>query len=1070
MPPTSRFADLWTRSILLLRGRFPRKAIVEERPLFLKNSTEQLYAFQRKFGGPSTFELHDGPPYANGSLHVGHALNKILKDIINRYHVLKGTKIQYTPGWDCHGLPIELKALQENKDVDNVEGSSVGKAVAIRTAARKLALATIEEQKKTFQGWAIMADWKNAWTTMDQGFEIKQLEVFKKMVAKGLIQRRNKPVHWSPSTQTALAESELQYRDDHTSLAAFVAFPMVSVPTPISKRRSLIWDDVRALVWTTTPWTIPANQAIAVNPEMEYSVAEVEGHGRLLIARNLVSRNRGLVSPRLGLPAFRRNFTFKGSDLMGATYQHPLLPKDAPRPIVMADWVTEDTGTGLVHCAPGHGMDDYKLGQAHGLATVAPVDDYGCFTNEALPHSPSTLRGKSVLGDGNEAVMNLLKTSNSIFGISPNTHKYPYDWRSKQPVIQRATPQWFADLTSIQEAAVSAISRVHFIPPGAKDRILGFVQNRAEWCISRQRAWGVPIPALYHRETDEAVLTEDSVAHIIETIKSRGIEAWWTDPQDDPAWIPKSLLGRDGETPFRRGSDTMDVWFDSGTTWTQVQKDQQVPGQPVADIYLEGSDQHRGWFQSSLLTFVAQSLQESGAGQPSAPFKTLITHGFTLDEKGRKMSKSEGNVVTPEEIIDPTLLFRRTLDKDRLDVKDNFYDQGPDALRLWVATSDYQKDVTINPLSLLNTNRIMKKIRMTVGLLVNMQRFSNPPLPIVFDQLNLIDRVALVHLRRFDEEVRSHYENYEFHQVMATINNYVRVDFSKFYIECIKDRMYLDGRHSLSRLQGQAVLWNIFQRLLHRLSPIVPLLTEEAAHYMTQETGRDCTPLPWKDKHVQSYMGTWQDAKLEEHMTVLFQARSVIHALQEERRGAETLKRVGSSLQSYVSLEPNSFSNPAAQLLHTYSAEEFEAFFVVSRVYLSARPPTDAEWQTSKPVKITVNDTLYDFTVHVHAATDQKCVRCWRYVVADEEAEKLEEPLCRRCMGTWSVGPYLRNEQQINNSMWLQEHMPRIQAATKALKEEGEKEIDETWKKFHWDAKLGSISDLDSLVDDKDAY
>ena len=1073
MPPASRFAELWSRSTIINRSQFPPKAKVSERPLFLKNCTEQLYAFQRKFAGPATFQLHDGPPYANGSLHVGHALNKILKDIINRYQVLKGTKVHYAPGWDCHGLPIELKALQDNKNVDNVASKAPKNAVAIRAAARKLALATIEEQKKTFQDWGIMADWKSAWTTMDPGFEIKQLEVFKKMVAKGLIQRRNKPVHWSPSTQTALAESELQYRDDHTSQAAFIAFPMVDDPVPALRKKGLKLCDVKALVWTTTPWTIPANQAIAVHPDVEYCIAVVEGYGRVIIAKDLVSRDRGYISKRLGLPAFRRNYTFRGSDLVGSTYRHPLLPKDAPpRPILTADWVGNDTGTGLVHCAPGHGMEDYKLGQAHGLATIAHVDDRGCFTEKTLSHVPALLQGKAVLDEGNETVISLLQIAGCLVGISPYTHKYPYDWRSKQPVIQRATPQWFADLTSIQEAAVSAINQAHFIPSAGKDRLLSFVQNRAEWCISRQRAWGVPIPALYHKDTDQAILTEESVAHVIKTIKSRGIEAWWTDSQDDPAWIPESLLGRSGENLFRRGSDTMDVWFDSGTTWTQIQEDKPRPGQPLADVYLEGSDQHRGWFQSSLLTFVAQSLHESDTKLSSAPFKTLITHGFTLDEQGRKMSKSEGNVVSPQEIMNPSLWFQHTIGKDSPNTHDSFSDQGPDALRLWVATSDYQKDVSVSPMSLINNSRTMKKFRMILKMLVSLQKDSNPPIPIVFNELTLIDRIALSHLRKLDAEVRIHYENYEFHQVTATINNYIRTDLSKFYIEAVKDRMYLDGVQSLSRLQGLAVLWEIFQRLLHRLSPIVPLLTEEAAHYMTQETGRDCTPLPWKDKHLHSHMASWEDAKLEEDMAVLFQAKSAVHALQEERRGKDQTWQMGSSLQCYVSMEFRDASDPAAQLMQTYSAEELEAFFVVSRVNVNATSPADAEWHDSAPVKVTIKGTSYDFTVHIHATTDKKCARCWKYVVPEEVAKELEDPLCERCMGTWTLAPYdqRQREVQANNPAWLEENMPRIQAATMKLHEEGAKEIDEKWKKFHWDAQLGKILQSDSLTDDADAY
>ena len=1049
MPLSKAITEFWSRSTILFKGSLGVKANLKDHPLFLQNCTDQLYAFQRKFAGPSTFQLHDGPPYANGSLHVGHALNKITKDILCRYQVLQGTKVQYTPGWDCHGLPIELKALQANTNL-NTAHQTPANAVAIRNAARQLALAAIEEQKKTFQGWAIMADWKNIWTTMDKEFEIKQLEVFKTMVAKGLIYRRNKPVHWSPSTHTALAEAELQYREDHTSQAAYITFPIIDVPNPSARRRGLDWASVKALVWTTTPWTIPANQAIAINPDITYTIFHVPGHGDLLVAKSLVKymgpKKRAFTSI-FGYDTKVRQHEFEGSELVGATFRSPLQPEDtAHRLIVAADLVARDTGTGLVHSAPGHGMEDYKLGQAHGLATFAPVDDQGCFTKDALPQNPHALQGKPVLKEGNEAVLSLLKEAGALVNVSSYTHKYPYDWRSKLPVIQRATPQWFADLTSIQEAAVSAIDQVRFIPHGSRDRLLSFVQDRAEWCISRQRAWGVPIPALYHRETGEATLTVDSVAHIIETIKSRGIDAWWTDSVDDPAWIPASLLGPNGENHFRRGLDTMDVWFDSGTTWTQIQNENQNSGQPVADVYLEGSDQHRGWFQSSLLTFVAESLQDSQAYPPSAPFKTLITHGFTLDNKGNKMSKSEGNVITPDQIMDPGKWIAS-------DFKHPYPDLGPDTLRLWVAMSDFQKDVAVSEEAIMNNYRMMRMLRGIFKLLIALQKDSNPPIPLVYNQLSLIDRIALIQLKKMDQVVRSHYEAYAFHKAMAAINSYIRTDFSKFYFESVKDRMYLDGPESLSRLHGLAVLWEIFQRLIHRLAPMLPLLTEEASHCMTLDTGRDCAPLPWKPAVLEAHMARWDDEELEQHMDVLFATKSAVYQMQEKVGRKE--HKMGSSLQTYVHIEFGDNASPSSQqLFQKYTAEELEAFLVVSKVHLDSTPPAPdiVAWQTSTPIQVTTvkDDKVYAFTVHVCAASEQKCVRCWRYVVSDAEAAELEDPVCRRCLGSFH-----RNKFGHNHPEWLDANIPRTHVAMKALRETGEREIERGWKVWHWDVAYG---------------
>jgi isoleucyl-tRNA synthetase len=571
--------------------------------------------------------LHDGPPYANGQLHIGHALNKILKDVICRVKVQEGQRVVYVPGWDCHGLPIEIKALEKQRE----NGELTLDAVGVRKVARELAARTVEEQKRGFKEWAVMADWERAWKTMDKGFEIRQLRVFQEMAKKGLIFRRYKPVYWSPSSRTALAEAELEYKLDHVSTAAFVKFRVTSVPEKLRERLSVQQlENLYAVVWTTTPWTLPANRAIAVHSEMEYVIVPRGSYG-LIVASSRVPH----LAEKLGQDLKRAAWPFLGKELEGAKYINTLRGKKADeQPVIHADFVSAESGTGLVHLAPGHGMDDYEVCTPLGIEAVAPVNDVGRFTSAALPDDPQALEGKSVLTYGSQAVLDLL--GNNVLAVHKHNHKYPYDWRTKLPVLTRATEQWFADVGSVKDQALGALEDVKFLPEKGRARLESFVKGRSEWCISRQRAWGVPIPALYD-ENGAAVLTDKSVAHIISVIDKRGIDAWWTDAENDPAWVVPGLDGT-----YRRGKDTMDVWFDSGTSWTQT--DQQ------ADVYLEGSDQHRGWFQSSLLTHT------SASDRAGAPFKTLITHGFTLDQKGKKMSKSIGNTISPSQIMDGSLL------------------------------------------------------------------------------------------------------------------------------------------------------------------------------------------------------------------------------------------------------------------------------------------------------------------------------------------------------------------------------------------------------------------------------
>lgn len=501
----------------------------------------------------------------------------------------------------------------------------------MRAAARELATTTVEQQKKGFREWAVMGDWDKAWKTMDKSFEIKQLGVFQEMAKRGLIFRRYKPVYWSPSSRTALAEAELEYNEHHVSTAAYVKFPITEVPETLREKLGE-FENLYAIVWTTTPWTLPANRAIAVHDELEYSIVK-GGSDHFLVASSRVDAIREACFAESFLEVVVESIL--GRELQGTKYVNGLRGKESqPQPLIHADFVSADSGSGVVHMAPGHGMDDYEVCTRLGIEAVAPVNDLGCFTDAALPDDPAALAGKSVLSGGSQEVLSIL--GDKVLATHKYKHKYPYDWRTKLPTIIRATEQWFADVGNVKGKALESLSEVKFIPDAGKSRLESFVKSRSEWCISRQRAWGVPIPALYN-EDGVAVLTDESVAHIISTIEERGIDAWWTDSPTEAAWIAPGLQGT-----YVRGKDTMDVWFDSGSSWTQTPKQ--------ADVYLEGTDQHRGWFQSSLLTHA------SASGKTYAPFKTLITHGFTLDQKGKKMSKSIGNVIAPSQIMDGSLL------------------------------------------------------------------------------------------------------------------------------------------------------------------------------------------------------------------------------------------------------------------------------------------------------------------------------------------------------------------------------------------------------------------------------
>lgn len=980
----------FSASLQLPKSTFSARVSLADQAKYLQRCTDDLYAWQqRNRPAAKPFILHDGPPYANGDLHVGHALNKILKDMICRVQVGQGKRVQYIPGWDCHGLPIELKALQAQNSVryNPSNGGPMG-ATAIRTAARQLAKHTVEKQMAGFRGFAVMADWVNHYTTMDEKFEMRQLRVFREMVERGLIYRRFKPVYWSPSTETALAEAELEYEDCHISTAALVKFPLLSLPPHIAENSLVQVDRLSAVIWTTTPWTLPANAAIAINQSLEYTIVASEKHGHLLVAQSRFEYLQSMLNEDLPVVVP----SILGSNLAVGTTYRPLFQcsRAEARPIIAADFVTADSGTGLVHCAPGHGMEDYEACLSHGIEAFAPVNDQGRFTDKALPPDPTRLTGKSVLSEGNIAVLDYVQERGHLLHKHRYTHKYPYDWRSKQPIIVRATEQWFANVADIRDCAVRALDDVRFIPESGKQRLENFVKGRSEWCISRQRAWGVPIPALYHHATGEAVLTQDSVSHIMNVIEKRGIDAWWTDAADDITWIPPSLRDKTHGLCYRRGTDTMDVWFDSGTSWALLDL---PPDRHPADVYIEGSDQHRGWFQSGLLTFVAHQLASGSPNAPRTPFKNLITHGFTLDEAGRKMSKSIGNVISPQQIMDGTLLpplkQKKGKGKNTAGKQSPIYDAlGPDVLRLWVASSDYTRDVVIGAQVLQTVHTSLHKYRVTLKLLLGALSNFDMENVVPYHQLQRIDRIALMQLSKLVESCRAAYGNYEFYKAVNALNRWANLEFSAFYMEAIKDRLYTYAENSPGRRAAQTTLFFIYQHLQEILGPITPMLIEESWEH-TPETLKSQMEHPLR-RVISKLPSEWHNDSLAAHYEELAIINSAIKNAQEHARSR---KQMGSSLQSFVHISLPE-SGPSLALFRKYLSE-LPDFFVVSSVTLGVSDDPipadigDAEWQYESSFELSNGQKG---TAYVYTPNALKCERCWRYVVPPND-----EPVCERC-------------------------------------------------------------------------
>ncbi len=977
---------------------------------------EDLYELNEVKGG-GRFTLHDGPPYANGELHMGHALNKILKDFVNKYMLLRGKSVRFTPGWDCHGLPIELKVLQGMKSSE-IAGLT---RLELRKKADRFAMDTVEKQKCLFKRFGVWGCWDEPYLTTQPEYEAAQIEVFGKMFLQGHIYRGRKPVNWSPSSRTALAEAEIEYSDNHISTSIYATF-RVRKPSNALERvlvqlckgeGHLASADfapplpVFLAIWTTTPWTIPANLAVAANKDVEYALVKYyrcqrcggggsqEGPPTTLlaiVASDLVDKLDAKLRCDAGsiggettgaLPPCEVVGTFSGADLIGTKYQHPLFDAREGEVVLGGEYITTESGTGLVHTAPGHGHEDYLTGQKYGLPLLSPVDDAGRFTEEV---GDERFQGLSVLKEGNDEVVRALEETGALLLKESYQHRYPYDWRTRKPTILRATDQWFASVGDFCGEALEAIESVKWIPETGKERIIGMVEGRNDWCISRQRVWGVPIPVFYHKDSGEPLITEETIGHIQRVFADRGTDAWWE--LETSELLPPSLKVESDN--WERGRDTMDVWFDSGSSWNGVLNASPFFDVP-ADLYLEGSDQHRGWFQSSLLTCIA--------ARGVTPYKAVVTHGFVLDEKAHKMSKSLGNTVDPREIVEGG--------KSNKKLKPAW---GADVLRLWVSTVDYRGDVMVGANVMRQVGESYKKIRNTLRYLVgNLFDFDLAQDGVEYEDLPNVDKWILGRLSTAVTEMETLYESYQFYRVNHALMRFLVQDLSNFYLDTAKDRLYVSSPGEWRRRSCQTVMHRLLVTLCKAIAPIVPHIAEDA--------WQSIPDFPNKDSSV--FRSGWLNAHYSNHAPdfwlTLLKLRADANKALELARGASAL---GSSSDAilYVFCPHEAFRRALMGMLggETFkftpscNAEESPSngvddlrfLLMVSNVHLVESEEDvlqcAAEREDGLQFVTRINDSESGCSVGVALSNCAKCERCW-YKCSSVGKDHNHPTICDRC-------------------------------------------------------------------------
>ena len=896
----------YKETLLMPKTEFQMKGNLPENEAIQRAKWEEMDLYNKvreKNKGRKPFVLHDGPPYANGSIHIGHAMNKILKDFVNRYAMMSGRDMIYIPGWDTHGLPIEQAVT--NSGVDR---KSLSKA-EFRNICEEYAKKQIATQMEGFKKLNVLADWDNYYATFQHELEAKQIEVFATMAKKGLIFKGMKPVYWSPSSESALAEAEIEYKD-RTDASIFIAFPVEEGNEYVQKGDNLV-------IWTTTPWTLPGNTAIAVGADFDYVKVEVDGKNYVVASTLLDSLKNDFKWENVKVIE-----TFLGSKLEGVKYHHVFMERISP--VVLGDEVTLDAGTGLVHTAPSYGDADFILGKKYNLEMVFGIDDDGKLNKESGEFAGLYFE------DANKAVITKLNELGVLLCVKNITHSYPHDWRTKKPVVFRATAQWFCSIAPIKDEILNEIeNNIKWHPEWGKVRLHNMIEGRGDWCISRQRVWGVPLPIFYN-EDGSPILDYDVMMHVADLFREHGSNYWFE--KDAKDLLPEGYSNPASPNgKFTKEQDIMDVWFDSGTTHTGVlcARGLNYP----ADVYLEGSDQYRGWFNSSLICGVAMHGQ--------SPYKECISHGFTLDAKGNKMSKSLGNGIDPLEEI-----------KKR----------GADVLRLWVSSTDYTEDVRIGDEILKQVQESYRKIRNTYKFMLgNLNNFDPSKDAVKYEDMLPYDKYMMNELSNYVKEIKSYYEKYEYQNVYKTTNNFITFKLSNFYLDFTKDILYIEKENSLVRRSVQTVLYNILKDLVVLLAPILPYTSEEVYRFIPGEKLESVHLNDMPEAPTYEF-----DSKLWE---LFFDVKDDVFKALEEARNE---KVIGSSLEAEVKLNLGEKYKPVQEQLEKY----LHQLLIVSKVEFT----NDETLPKASTIK-----------VEVLKSNGHKCNRCWNYV------DELDGDICHRC-------------------------------------------------------------------------
>lgn len=925
---------------------FPMKANSAVREVEIQKRWDELEVYEKsvkKREKNDKFVLHDGPPYLSSSkIHIGTALNKILKDIVTKYKSQHGFYSPYVPGYDSHGLPIENAVLKDVKG-----GRHAMSPIELRKRCREFALSNLKGQEANFRRLGVWGDWEHPYITLDPKFEAAQIRVFGKMATKGFLYKGLKSVSWCPNCETALAEAEVEYAD-HTSHSIFVKFQVKDesldkLPDFVKGRK-----DVYFVIWTTTPWTLPANLGVALHPDFNYHFVETKDKGVLVVTEALKDRFLDEVGLKDGSANSAKTLgTAKGRELEYIKCKHPFIERTSL--VVLGTHVTDETGTGVVHTAPGHGPEDFEIGAKYKLGVVSPVNERGIFTEEAGKFAGQRF------DKANQPIVDYLKELGVLLYNSSYSHSYPHCWRCKKPLIFRATEQWFCSVDGFRKDALRAIDTVTWLPESGRNRIYNMVENRSDWCISRQRAWGVPIPVFYCRGCKTPLMTAESIETVAGVFEKEGSDAWWEKEEKD--FVLDAACAKCGGKEFDKETDIMDVWFDSGTTHHGVLDQRpELRGAPC-ELYLEGSDQHRGWFQSSLLTSVATT--------GVAPYKTVLTHGFVVDETGRKMSKSLGNVVEPDEVIKQ---------------------YGADVLRLWVASVNYTDDIPIGKNMLAQLAEVYRKLRNTARyLLGNLYDFDPATQTVPYEQLTNLDQFILHRLNDLIEEVVEDFDRFEFFKYYQLLQNFCVVDLSSFYFDILKDRLYTAAPDSRDRRAAQTVLSEILNVLVRMLVPVTPHLAEDIWHYIPEKVKKTYS-------HEESVLLTdfpspvkrYINEDLSKYFEDLIDVRSTVNKALEQARAQ---RKIGSSLEAKVVIHiENSDLRSKVEAL----GAKLPGFFITSQAAIEVTP-------NGKHADRLSEASENGITVYVLSAEGAKCARCRKFSTFVGKDPQLAD-LCDDCI------------------------------------------------------------------------